>query len=69
MFADGEVVELTVPMPAYGLREGDRGTVVRLHHDYRTYVVAFVRDGRMLKEYDVPYSLLRRPGQDPIRQD
>lgn len=64
MFAEGEVVELTAPMPAYGLREGDRGIVVRLHRDYRTYVVAFVRDGRVLKEYDVPYPLLRRPSAD-----
>ncbi len=69
MFANGEVVELTAPMSAYGLREGDRGTVVRLHRDYRTYVVAFVRDDRMIKEYDVPYSLLRRAERDLLKRE
>lgn len=62
MFAKGDRVELTGAMRAYGLEEGERGIIVDVHRDHRTYIVAFARDGRDLGIYDVPYSLLRHAG-------
>jgi ATP-dependent exoDNAse (exonuclease V) alpha subunit len=59
MFRVGDVVELTEAIPGHDLKRGDRGTIVAVHRDNRTYQVAFTRgDGRM-ETRDVPYAQLR----------
>lgn len=60
MFSVGDRVQLIAAMRAYGLAEGDTGTVVGAHRDHRTYIVAFDRGGELVGQYDVPYSQLRR---------
>jgi len=69
MFSVGDRVQLIAAMRAYGLAEGDTGTVVAAHRDHRTYVVAFDRGGEEIGRYDVPYSQLRKaptaPGGKP----
>ncbi len=59
MYSVGDRVQLIAGMRAYGLAEGDTGTVVSIHRDHRTYVVAFDRGGKPIGQYDVPYSQLR----------
>ncbi|MDQ6604881.1 MAG: DUF4926 domain-containing protein [Chloroflexota bacterium] len=65
MFSVGDRVQLIAAMRAYGLAEGDTGTVVGAHRDHRTYIVAFDRGGEPVGQYDVPYSQLRRLSPTP----
>lgn len=46
MIEEYDVVALTTPLPAYGLVEGDEGTVVDAYPDYGTYTVEFMRHGK-----------------------
>ncbi len=69
LFTVGDAIELVTPMRAYGLNEGEVGTVVGIHRDNRTYIVAFVREGAALGTFDVPYNQLRHREQHPTSPD
>ncbi len=43
MIEEFDVVTLKTPLPAYGLVEGDEGTVVEAYRDYDNYTVEFMR--------------------------
>ncbi len=69
MFSVGDRVQLIAAMRAYGLAEGDTGTVVGVYRDHRTYVVTFDRGGEQIGRYDVPYSQLRKAPPTPDADD
>ena len=62
-----ESVVLTTDLPEYGLKKGDLGTVVLVHHEGKGYEVEFVTlDGETVAVISLPPSQVRSIGRREI---
>ncbi len=66
MIEEFDVVALTTSLPAYGLVEGDEGTVVDTHPNYRMYTVEFTRHGKTVAVVGVHAEDLRVVWREPV---
>jgi hypothetical protein len=69
MIRELDNVALTTDLPEYGLKRGDLGTVVMVHHNDKGYEVEFVTlDGETVAVISLFQSQLRAIGRREIAQ-